>query len=116
MSHEFALSQLETDGRLARLRVLGRLDAVAATELRKHCTELRQQGHRQLALDLSDVTFVASSGLGALLALTEEFGEAGGCLYLAPVSQAVASVVRLLNLEQFLAIYESMEDASRGVR
>jgi len=53
---------------------------------------------------MSDVTFVASGGLGTLLALTEEFGEAGGCLYLAPVSDAVSSVVKLLNLDQFLAI------------
>ena len=110
MSSEFAISPLESKNRLSNLRVLGRLDAEAAQQLRRHCTELRHQGHRQLVLDLSDITFVASSGLGTLLALTEEFGESGGCLYLAPVSQAMESVVKLLNLDQFLAIYNSLDD------
>ena len=112
MSKDFAISPLEVDGRLSKLRILGRLDADSALELRAYCDRLRNQGHRHLVLDMSDVTFVASGGLGTLLALTEEFGESGGCLYLAPVSDAVRSVVRLLNLDQFLAIYESLEDVA----
>jgi anti-anti-sigma factor len=112
MSKEFAISPHETDGRLTKIRVLGRLDAEAAQELRNYCDKLRNQGHRNLALDMSDITFVASSGLGTLLALTEEFGETGGCLYLAPVSEAVLSVVKLLNLDKFLAIYESIDDVA----
>jgi len=116
MPKEFAISPLETKGRLSRLRILGRLDAESALELRNYCERLRDQGYRNLVLDMSDVTFVASGGLGTLLALTEEFGEAGGCLYLAPVSDAVTSVVKLLNLDQFLAIYSSYEDVSMVVR
>jgi len=112
MPNEFTISPLEVDGRLSKLRILGRLDADSALELRDYCERLRNQGHRQLVLDMSEVTFVASGGLGTLLALTEEFGESGGTLYLAPISDAVRSVVRLLNLEQFLAIYDSVEDVA----
>ncbi len=111
MSEQFTISELEIDGRASLLNIAGRLDAQAATTLRKHCTQLWEEGHRNIALDLSAVSFIASSGGGVLLALTEELGKQGGNLYLAPVSQAVLSVIRLLNLEQFLAIHESREAA-----
>ncbi len=111
MSEQFTISELEKEGRASLLNVSGRLDAPAATSLRKRCTQLWEEGHRNIALDLSGVSFIASSGVGVLLALTEELGKQGGNLYLAPVSQAVLSVIRMLNLEQFLAIHDSREAA-----
>jgi anti-sigma B factor antagonist len=115
MPTEFTLTETLREGNVAALAVAGRLDAAAAGGLRRHCTALREAGHRHLALDLSGVSFVASSGVGALLALTEEFGAEGG-LYLAPPSPAVLSVIRLLNLQQFLAIYDSQEEALSIIR
>lgn len=112
MSDQFDIEAVEERGQATVMRLTGRLDAPAATLLRQRCGELReQQGCRHLALDLSGISFVASSGVGALLALTEEFGKTGGNLYLAPISTAVASVIKLLNLEQFLAIYGGVDEA-----
>ncbi len=115
MHADFTLSFLNTHGPVTLLKVSGRLDAVAAQELRKHCLDVRQQGHKHLALDLSAVSFVASSGIGTLLALTEEFGK-DGALYLAPISLSVRSVIQLLNLEPYLAIYGSLEEAIAVLR
>jgi anti-sigma B factor antagonist len=111
MSEQFTISTLETEGRASLLNIGGRLDAPAAVTLRQRCSQLWEEGHRNIALDMSAVSFVASSGVGVLLALTEELGKQGGNLYLAPVSPAVLSVIRLLNLEQFLAIHETREAA-----
>ncbi len=111
MSEHFTISELETEGRASLLNISGRLDAPAATALRKRCILLWEEGHRNIALDMSAVSFIASSGVGVLLALTEELGKQGGNLYLAPVSPAVLSVIRLLNLEQFLSIHDSREAA-----
>lgn len=110
MQAEYTLSPLSTKGPVAVIEVGGRLDALAAQELRKRCFEARQLGHEHLLLDLGQVSFIASSGIGALLAMTEEFGKIGG-LYLAPISPAVRSVIQLLNLAPYLAIYESREAA-----
>ena len=112
MSNDFIIHEHELHGQLWNLRVVGRLEADTAQKLRTHCADMRNQGCRELVLDLSGIDFIASSGVGALLALTEEFGGAGGSLYLAPVSEEVLSVVRLLNLDQFLAIYDSLDAAT----
>jgi len=115
MLADFTLSPLGTSGPVASIDVGGRLDAGAAQDLRKRCLDARTLGHKHLTLDLSQVSFVASSGIGALLALTEEFAK-DGALYLAPISPAVRSVIQLLNLEPYLSIYESREAALAVLR
>jgi anti-sigma B factor antagonist len=88
----------------AVLRLSGRLDAKSAQAMVARCSDLREGGVTRVVLNLADVSFVASSGIGSLLALTEQFQDAGGCLRLVQISAAVRSVVELLNLGEFLRI------------
>jgi anti-sigma B factor antagonist len=81
---------------------------------------VRRSG-KNLVLNLAGVSFIASSGVGALLALMEEFRKGPGCLRLVEVSPAVRSVVKLLNLERFLSIdgseqqaFEALGDGTNG--
>jgi anti-sigma B factor antagonist len=93
------------------LRLSGRLEATGAQRLRQQCLELRGQGMLRLILELSGLTFVASSGLGTFLLLTEEFGNAGGKVVLAALNPNVLSVIKLLNLDKFLIIEDSLDQA-----
>ena len=111
MAEKFTISDVERRGDVAVVRVAGRLEIKSAQELLDKCREIRQAGARTLVLNLSDITFVASSGVGTLLALTEEFKEGGGGLRLVAMSQAVETVVNLLNLAQFLLIDATETDA-----
>jgi anti-sigma B factor antagonist len=85
------------------LRVEGQLDTTSAPVLIKRCQEIGA-ARTNLVLNLSQVTFIASSGVGALLSVLEEFKESGLSLRLASLSPAVQSVIELLNLDQFIAI------------
>ncbi|MCP4545041.1 MAG: STAS domain-containing protein [bacterium] len=111
MSKEFSIESLDSLGKTKVIKVTGRLEAVTAQELRDYCQDLHKVGHQHLVLDLSGIAFIASSGVGTLLALTEEFSREGGGLYLTAVSPAAIAVIRLLNLERFLAIYATPEEA-----
>lgn len=103
MANEFSIDRAPREG-VAVLRVSGRLDAKNAQQLMTACQDARGSGGGHVVLNLADVTFVASSGIGTLLALTEEFRDAGGAVHLVSLSDAVTSVVELLNLRQFLNI------------
>ncbi len=92
------------------IRAHGSLDARGTPVLMRRCAEVRTQG-RHLALNLSGVTFISSSGVGALLALVEEFRSANGKVRLAEVSPAVLSVVKLLNLDSFLSLCPTEPEA-----
>jgi len=111
MNESAQIEEVSRDSRARVLRVTGRLDARSAQDLVMHCQTLLEQGHRHVVISMPGVSFVASSGIGSLLALTESFKDAGGSLRLAQLSHAVHSVVDLLNLGQFLAIDATEEDA-----
>lgn len=111
MSDQFEIEVVERREKAAVIRLSGSLEVIAADALKKRCTEVKEEGFQYLALDMSDVGFIASSGVGVLLALTEEIGTAGGTLFLTSVPPAVESVITMLNLDRFLAIYPGVDDA-----
>jgi anti-sigma B factor antagonist len=110
MHETFEVISGEVQGRTAILRVRGRLDARSAPELLQAGTDV-QNRNQHLVLDLSGVTFMASSGLGSLLSLAEEYRRSECHLRIVAPSGAVTSVVQLLNLEEFLAIVPSETEA-----
>ena len=115
MNPEFVIETIaQTPGTIV-LRVTGRLDARSAPVLTARCREVRGQGCH-LVLNLAGVSFIASSGIGALLALVEEFRQSEYRVRLAAVSPAVESVVRLLNLDPFLTIDATEADATAALR
>ena len=115
MASELTIQDGDASGDARVLRVAGRLDARNAQMLVQKCQEHLDNGARHVVLNLGDVSFVASSGVGSLLALTEKFQENGGSLHLVHMSDAVSSVVDLLNLGQFLEIATTEEEAVAAI-
>ena len=109
MPNSFGITE-EVRGGTVVLRVRGRLDARSAPHLLEVASRVRGR-KLNLVLDLSGVTFMASSGLGSLLSLAEEYRQSQNRVRLASPSPAVDSVIHLLNLHQFLTIDASEEEA-----
>lgn len=96
------------------VRVAGRLDARSVPALLAQCADVRASG-RNLIINLSRVEFIASSGVGTLLSVTEEFKKAGRTVRFASPSTPVLTVIQLLNLEPFLPIDSTEEEAERAL-
>lgn len=111
MPDTFEITTGEAPPPAALLRLSGRLDARNAQVLVQRCQLLRDEGRNVIVLNLAKIGFVASSGIGSLLALTEMMNDVGGRLVLVEVSDAVTSVVELLNLKQFLNLEKSEGEA-----
>ncbi len=105
-----------TSGEIALVRVTGRLEAKCAAELMERCRTVFTQGHKYLVLNLANVDFIASSGIGTILALREEVLEGDGAVRLAEPSPAVQAVIKLLNLAQFLSIDASEAEALDAIQ
>ncbi|MGH7726373.1 MAG: STAS domain-containing protein [Candidatus Eiseniibacteriota bacterium] len=114
MNAQVEIETVAAGPNLVVLRVRGRLDARGAALLAGCCADARRQ-NKHLVLNLSGVSFIASSGVGALLALVEEYRQSRWRVRLAEVSPAVDSVIRLLNLDQFLSIDATEADASSAL-
>jgi anti-sigma B factor antagonist len=103
MSDALVIRRTGTFGRVAVLHVEGRLDAKTAIQLRERGAAVAAEG-RNLILNLSGVTFLGSTGLGALLALSEEFQEQAGEVRIAEPSAAAREVIELVSLDRVVQI------------
>ena len=91
----------------------GKLNMVAAPQLRDVVRRSIAEGSARLVVDLSDVAFLDSSGLGALVACLKSARQAGGDLRIAAPSEQVMMVLQLSNLDRVLARFDTAGDAYR---
>lgn len=101
---------IQSDG-VAIVRLVGRFDLVAAGEVRRWLATAVLDGHRRLVVDLDQVPFVDSSGLGALVSGLKAARLAGGDLRIArPGNQARLSL-NVTTLDKVLRPYDTLEEA-----
>lgn len=88
------------DGGTTTLRVAGDVDVRTGPQLRETGEkELAQSSCKSLVVDLSEVEFVDSTGLGMLLALRAAADELGKRLVLRSPSEAIFYVMDLAGLK-----------------
>ena len=110
MSSAFAMSAGEPRESVMVIRVSGRIDAKTSAEFVDRCLALRPH-HGHLVLNLADVTFLSSSGVGAMMVLSERASSDGGSLRLVAPPPPVLAPLQLLNLEAFLEIHATDSEA-----
>jgi len=93
------------------LQIVGRLSAEGAVKLREYCSGYRTVNKAPLLIDCSEVTFVASSGIGTLLLVTDAFSEAQQQVVFYNLSEVVDQVIDCLNLHEFLCIATDLKGA-----
>lgn len=98
-------------GNVAVVRLAGRLNMVTAPKLRDAVVKAVADGHARLVVDLSDVEFIDSSGLGALVSGLKTTRQAGGDLRIAAANEQVKLVLQLTNVERVLSPYDEVERA-----
>ena len=102
-----------TETRTAVLEPTGRLNMVAAPAFKNLVEETVASGQTRIVVDLGQVTFIDSSGLGALISGLKATRQAGGDLRLAVVPEQVMTVLRLTNLDRVLRVHPTVVDACR---
>ena len=70
-----------------------------------------QYGYRQVALDLTQTSFVTSAVLGKLITLHRRLHRADGRLVLCGLQQPVETVMRRSNLLSYFQVVNSRDDA-----
>lgn len=90
----------------------GRVNAVTAPDLKAQLKRLAKGGHIQLVIDLTDVPFIDSSGLAALVSGFKAAREAGGTVKLAGLNEQTRTVFTLTMLDR---VFESYPDTGAAI-
>ena len=87
----------------------------ASVDLFVDVAEEEQVYQTAVSLDLQDVSFIDSSGIGWLLNHNKRFRESGGKLVIHSIQPNVDNVFRLLNLDQVLNLANDQDDATKQI-
>jgi anti-sigma B factor antagonist len=87
-----------------------RISADIAPSFKEDLIHYITTGNRKIVLDMSDVTFIDSSGLGALIASLKIFGNDGE-LVLCGARDAVENMFKLTRMNKVFRMFGNPEEA-----
>ena len=96
--------ETERDGNEALVLLSGELDASTAGQLYEHLAELTRDGIVHVALDLSQLEFMDSTGLSVIIAEHKRTTASGGELVIVAPQTQVARVFEITGLTEILHI------------
>lgn len=88
-----------------------RLDANNAGELKSELSKLFDAGEKNILIDLKDVHFIDSSGLGVLVSGFKNASICQGSFKLAGLQAQVKSMFELTRLQRVFEIFQTVNEA-----
>ena len=101
----------EKSGEVVVLRPEGMIHNEGARVLLEKIAEVIERGERHLLLDFTDVRYINSSGLNALIQTETKLAPAGGKLVLAGVSEPVHRILKIAGLTSTLKVFSTKLEA-----
>ena len=103
----------EIDGTIV-LGVIGHIGEVESRRLEKAFVEVFESGCYQVVVDLRQVHFMTSSGLGVLLSSMKQAREQDGFMRLAGAQPLICDILHTTQLDDYFEVFPSVEDALKG--
>ncbi|RFP59133.1 MAG: anti-sigma factor antagonist [Limnothrix sp. CACIAM 69d] len=95
--------------RLSIVQPFGILDGKQAGRFRQEVSDRVQSGTQHVLVDFQDVSFMDSSGLGALVLALKTARSAGAKLYLCSINDQVKMLFDLTSMDRVFEIYPDQE-------
>jgi anti-anti-sigma factor len=92
-----------------------KIDSLLAPKLKSELLTIHAEGYSNLVLDMSQVSYVDSSGLSALLVGDREFGRNGGIFVISGVRDHVMKLLKISMLDKKLNLVSTLEEAGEAV-
>ncbi|WP_433652955.1 STAS domain-containing protein [Micromonospora zamorensis] len=109
---DFTLSTRQ--GRIGTVvEVAGDVDMSTAPELRDRLSQAVEDDAR-VVVDLTDVGFMDSSGLGVLVVAHKDLRARNGWLALAGVRRSVRTVLSITSVDRVIGIFDTVQDAEEA--
>jgi anti-sigma B factor antagonist len=104
---------LETrqDGGRTVIEVGGEIDVYTAPRLRERIAELVADGHHHLVIDMENVDFLDSTGLGVLVGGLKKVRAQDGSMQLICTQERLLKIFRITGLAKVFAIHGSQAEA-----
>ena len=96
---------------IQKVRISGYLDSSTFPQLQEHLNNLMKQGNLHYLLDLEDLDYISSAGLGVLMGILREVREKDGDLKIVNMSEKIERVFYLLGFSRLMKVYATEDEA-----
>ena len=113
MTHDELSIDLKTEdaGDTLVFRLRGSLDLATAPTVRAALNDATEDDSRHIIVDLTQLEFLDSTGLGVLIGAHRRTAEHGGTLRLVVHDGLISRLLHITGLIGVFAVYHSLEDA-----
>ncbi|MBN3873474.1 STAS domain-containing protein [Nostoc sp. JL33] len=91
------------------IKLIGNLNATTSQQFRQNITDVLVSGAKIVLVDFQDVTFMDSSGLGALVLAFKTLRAADTKLVLCSINEQVRILLELTNMDKVFEIFPSQD-------
>ena len=89
----------------------GEINISTSPELRKACDVLIKNNEKKVLMDLSEVSYIDSSGLATLIEMLQRLKKTGGRLRLSNMNDKIKSVFEITKLYKLFEIFDTRDSA-----
>ncbi len=102
----------ELDNNILKISVKGYLDAHTASQFEDFLKNLISKGHVRLIMDMSELSYISSTGLGVFMGYIEDIREKGGDIKFIAVPD---NIYKIFSILVFTTIYEICKSEGEAV-
>ncbi|MCS6985770.1 MAG: anti-sigma factor antagonist [Leptospiraceae bacterium] len=106
---------IEMHDRIHELSHKGDLDLYNSPELRQNVYNKMLEGYRYFIFDMSEVSYVDSSAVGALIQAASWVNRRGGLFVVANLTSTVEKLFQMTRLNTFIPVAESVNEAKQMI-
>lgn len=93
------------------LDVKGEIDVYTAPQFKEAVNDVLASGQKHLLINMAGVTYMDSSGFGALLSATKRLRPLGGGVTLIKCNSAIDRILRITKLNSIFGTYDDLGEA-----
>lgn len=97
------------------IRLSGILDSINGNHLRQEINEAIGTGSKIILVDCQSVTFMDSSGLGALVIALKRVNEAGGKFSICSINDQIKMLLELTSMERTFNIFANQNEFNQAI-
>ncbi|MEH2412599.1 STAS domain-containing protein [Nostoc sp.] len=97
------------------LELSGILDGIRGNELRREVSTIVANGSNILLLDMKEVNFIDSSGLGALVSAMQMVRTANGKFFVCSISDQVRMLFELTKMDRIFQTFADQDEFKRKI-
>lgn len=104
------------DAGVSIIKLAGEVDVYTAPDFKDAINKVITDGAKYLVIDLAEVSYMDSSGFGALLSATKRVKPEGGTVNLVYCNEAVERMLRITRLDSIFGLFNDMSCALNAAK